>query len=195
MWLQGCSTSPALLAIPYPAMALNQTGVNIEALMYNTMKVAEGYSPEPLLGWVAEVAKGAPNGRLAALVIRCHGGPGILYIGARFDRERARYLGGIKPEQASAFEKVKGLVEDIFLVGCNVVGEQNTGRRLLSGDDLCSAIANHSRARVFASAAKQPDFTDWPDAPFQYIYEYALPAFVFKPDQPRAGWNGRLPVA
>ena len=51
-------------------MALNQTGVNIEALMYNTMKVAEGYSPEPLLGWVAEVAKGAPNGRLAALVTR-----------------------------------------------------------------------------------------------------------------------------
>ena len=91
-FLEGCASSASFLQIPYPAMALNQAGVNLEVEMYNTMKVAPGYPADPLLDWVAEVAK-------------------------------------------------------------------------------------------------------WGKAPYQYIYAYVLPAYLFRPDQPKVKWDGNLPVA
>ena len=54
-----------MIKVPFPHMALNST----DALLL----CARWPRPDHILEWTAVVAQGAPGGKLATLVISCHG--------------------------------------------------------------------------------------------------------------------------
>jgi hypothetical protein len=181
-----------MIAIPQPAMALNAAAAPGSYEMHNSMTVDTNYDPDALMGWVADVAKGAPGGRLRALVIRSHGACGYIALG-----------NGIKAAQAKAFAKINGLVDDIFVVGCRVAGTEKRSRGYVEGMTLCFELAKQSGAFVFASSANQAIDEKLrqrgespPNPPFGYIDDFEKPAFVFHPDgSTKEDWNGKLPFA
>jgi hypothetical protein len=128
--------------IPQPSMVLNSHDVPPpDYQMWNSYKVAADTTPDHMIGWTAAVAKSVNRG-LRCLVINCHGVPGELQIGT-----------GIVLSEAAAFRALKGLVNTIFIVACEVAAIQ--GRGPLDGNLLCGAIAKAAGATVFCSTALQ----------------------------------------
>jgi hypothetical protein len=64
--------------------------------------------------WVAEVARGATNGKLKNLVLNCHGAPGYLELGQ-----------GITESDLREFRIWHGLIEKIWIPACS----ENPGKR------------------------------------------------------------------
>jgi hypothetical protein len=138
-------------------MALNAVNVpGPDYKMWNTWQVPKTKTPAEILNWVAAVAKGAGGGRLNALVINCHGSPARLGIGT-----------GIGWSEVNSFKLISGLLDDIYIVACNVVSF--SGAR--DGNLFCSEIAKSAGANVFASNATQSTGL-WPALPYGKIDGY-----------------------
>src|SRR5262249_13043103 len=141
-------------------MALNAKDVpGPNYKMWNTRNdIPSTEDPGHILGGVASVAKGAPGGRLKALVFNCHGDNAILHMGT-----------GIGWGQVALFSLLldssgKGLVDEIYLVACEVVSFSGPG----DGNLFCGAIAKKAQAYVYASNADQNTGL-WPSIPFGKI--------------------------
>jgi len=88
------------------------------------------------LNWSATVAKGATGGKLNSLVINCHGRSAFLSLGT-----------GIGWPQVPLFSCLSGLVDEIYLVACEVVSFTGTS----DGNLFCGAIAKAAKTNVYAS--------------------------------------------
>jgi hypothetical protein len=156
-----------MIAIAQPAMALNAVGVpGPDYHMWNTWQVDSTVTPSGILGWVASVASGAPDGRLKALVINCHGLAAQLFIGT-----------GITFADVSSFSAISGLVDEIYIVACEVVSFTGAG----DGNLFCSAIAKATSAYVYASNADQSTGL-WPYIPYGSIDGYEGSVWKWHPD-------------
>jgi hypothetical protein len=146
-----------MYVLEQPSMALNDTvGVkHSQIVMWNTWSVPKDDSREHIIGWVREVARSAPGGKLKNVVINCHGLPGFVAIGEGFGRAHT-----------SLFRAWAGLVEKIWFVACLVAriptkemqadldrdyGPLHPG----DGNVFCSEIARNAQCYVVAPTQKQ----------------------------------------
>jgi hypothetical protein len=93
-----------MITLGQPSMALNAKDVpGPHYKMWNTWEIPAGESPSHILGWASAVAKGAPGGKLNALVFNCHGSPAHLHMGT-----------GIGWPEVALFSMPGGLVHEIY---------------------------------------------------------------------------------
>jgi hypothetical protein len=138
-----------MFTLQQPSMALNDVEIaHSKILMWNTWEINQTYSRDHIIGWVAQVARNAPNGKLKNVVINCHGLPAFVGLGPGFDRTHT-----------PMFSAWAGLVEKIWFIACLVgriptpamQAELNTNYPgLLTGDGniFCSEIARYARCYV-----------------------------------------------
>ena len=162
-----------MITLSQPSMALNAKDVpGPNYKMWNTWNdIPSTEDPGHILGWVGKVAKGAPGGRLNALVFNCHGNHAYLYMGT-----------GIGWTQVGLFSLLldssgKGLVDEIYLVACEVVSFSGTG----DGNLFCGAIAKKAQAYVYASSADQSTGL-WPYIPYGKIDGFEGKVWKWHPD-------------
>lgn len=144
-----------MITLAQPSMALNSekiTGPDYK--MWNSWKVADSTESGHIIGWTRCVADSAPGGRLKAVVFNCHGSAAALGIGQ-----------GIFWMDLHLFSQLKGRVDEIYIVACDVVtftGPNQYGQP--DGNLFCSSMAKLSGAKVYASDARQhpPLFGDIP---------------------------------
>jgi hypothetical protein len=146
------------IKVPFPHMALNATDAPLGAALprlWNTYFVPDGHSPDHILGWTAVVAQGAPGGKLATLVITCHG-----YVNKDDSGGFGLDLGtGIYRADTPRFGKLKGLVDNIWIFACQTARITNptpAGSKLDGDGNLfCCEIAKAAGAYVTASTNNQ----------------------------------------
>jgi hypothetical protein len=140
-----------MITIAQPAMALNADGApGPQYLMWNSWLVDSSVTPDNMMGWVAQVANGAPGGRLKALCFNSHGNNAFIKIGT-----------GISWGDVASFGAISGLVDEIYINGCQVVSFTGPG----DGNLFCGAIAKAAQAYVYASNVDQD-----PGLHFSYPY-------------------------
>jgi hypothetical protein len=143
-----------MIKLDDPSMVWNAEGVpGPDYHMWNTWRVAANEGPSHVLGWTAVVAAGAPGGKLRALVSNSHGRPAWLGVGT-----------GIGWREVPLFSKLSGLVDEIYIVACEVVSFTGPG----DGNLFCGAIAKASGAVVYASNHTQTTGA-WPRLPYGKI--------------------------
>lgn len=175
--------------VPSPAMVCNASNLGgfLDYKMWNTRTVTQDVPPASLVANIVSVAKSAPDGYLAALVLHSHGNPGYLDLGT-----------GIFASTAPLFASLKGLVGDIYIVGCSIAGfrknKAHTG--YLDGSQFCIALAKNSGAYVYAPKVDQSHSDkDRRRTPFGYIDDYEGEVLVFLPDGSSQSWNKEVPLA
>src|SRR6476619_980566 len=104
-----------MIKADFPHMVLNSTDApGAKIRMWNTYDVPDDHGVDHILGWTAVVARDAPGGKLATLVIMCHG----------YENEQGKGGFGLKigtgiyRKDTPQFSKVKGLVNNIWIFGC-----------------------------------------------------------------------------
>ena len=148
-------------------MALNAADVpGPHYKMWNTWEIPASEDPNHILGWASAVAKGASGGKLNALVFNSHGSPAHLYMGT-----------GIGWPQVASFSMLAGLVDEIYIIACQVVSFTGAG----DGNLWCGAIAKAAKAMVYASNAKQSTGL-WPWIPYGNIDGYEGKVWRWYPD-------------
>lgn len=158
-----------MIKVPFPHMALNAENVpGTKYRMWHTWEVESSISPDGMLGWIAKVASGAPEGKLKTLIFNAHGHPGGIKIGA-----------GITRSDASKFSVLKGLVQNIVIVACRVAYIDSAGGDS-DGNLFCSDIAKAAKAYVTASTAKQRD-DSWFGLPIGYIDDWEGTVLTYAP--------------
>lgn len=125
-----------MIDIEQPAMALNASDCPPPMRMWHTWEVKSHYKRPDIIGWAAEVARGAPGGKLKSIVICSHADPGNLLLGE-----------GFKKSHTSLFKGWKNLVEMIFLQGCAIAAGD--------GYSFCSEVAVYANCYVVASTRIQ----------------------------------------
>jgi hypothetical protein len=156
-----------MINIPQPAMALNAHNVpGPDYKMWNTWRVPANESVDHILDWTAKVASACSGSRLKALVINCHGSPASLGLGA-----------GIGWGELPLFTKLKGCVDDIWIVACNIVSFGGPG----DGNLFCGAMAKNAGANVYASDSSQTTGL-WPTLPYGAIDGYEGSVWKWTPD-------------
>jgi hypothetical protein len=137
----------ATIKVPFPHMVLNSHNVPPpDYFMFNTWKVSASTTVSHMIGWTAQVARGAPGGNgLATLIFNSHGRPGNIEIGV-----------GIGLSDASAFAALNGLVTRIWFVSCEVAGDYSqVASGAPDGKDFCKEVARAAGAYVKAGSAIQ----------------------------------------
>ena len=159
-----------MIKIPQPAMVLNANDVpGADYKMWNTRVVTRKDDARWLMRNVASVARAAPGGRLKALVINCHASAASLGLGT-----------GISSGNTDVFDEIKGLVDEIYIVACQVAYIQGPGTGT-DGNLFTGAVAKRSGANVYASTASQ-NAGIWPAFPFGYIDGFEGSVYKYKPD-------------
>ncbi len=130
-----------MLKIPDPAMCLNAEDMYpsmMDYKMWNTRKVTKDISARWLAENTASVAAGAPGGKLAALIINCHGlvTPENEFVGLAIGKE-------IHFKDLGHFSKLKPFVEKIYMTVCGAARGE-------SGKSFCKEMAYVSGATVIA---------------------------------------------
>jgi hypothetical protein len=125
-----------MISIDQPAMALNAPDCPPPMRMWNTWEVQSNFKRHDIIGWVTEVAKNAPGGKLKSLVICSHATPGNLLIGEGFTRRNT-----------PLFKAWRNLVDMIFLQGCAIAAGE--------GYSFCSEMAVYASCCVVASTRIQ----------------------------------------
>ena len=92
-----------------PHMGLNDSRSTNSVRMWNTWSVSTTETVAHMVDWVAEVARGAPGGKLKNVVLRCHGSPGYLQLGE-----------GINRANVGTFRAWRNLVEKVWFSACLV---------------------------------------------------------------------------
>jgi hypothetical protein len=123
-------------------MAVNGANV-LEYQMWNTRRVYDDVAPRWLADNIATIAGSAPEGKLQALVINCHG----------FIDPKGSFTGldlgtGIYQADLAKFSRLSGLVEKIYIVACQAAAG-TPGRK------FCKELARRTRAYVYASEVNQ----------------------------------------
>ncbi len=159
-----------MIKIPQPAMALNADDVpGPDYKMWNTRKVTRKDDARWLMRNVASVARSTSTGRLKALVINCHASAASLGLGT-----------GISRGNTDVFDELKGLVDEIYIVACEVAYINGPGTGT-DGNLFTCAVAKNSGAYVYASTASQ-NTGIWPAIPFGYIDGFEGKVYKYKPD-------------
>ncbi|MEO3432300.1 hypothetical protein [Inquilinus sp. CAU 1745] len=140
-----------MITLEEPHMGLNDSRTPNEVQMWNTWNVTQTETVQHMLDWVAEVARGAPGGKLKNLVFRCHGAPAYLHCGA-----------GIRRTDTPRFSAWRGLIEKIWFSACQVgyITPHNgrgcaPGPAQGDGNMFCSEIAQAAQCHVVASTELQ----------------------------------------
>jgi hypothetical protein len=164
-----------MIKVPFPHMVLNaHSAPGEEYQMWNTWKVAQSTSVDQMVGWIATVAKSAPEGKLETLIFNGHGAPGKIKIGqhiTRQDVEKFRVL------------KDNNLVKRIWIVACKVARIGEAGG-ITDGNYFCYRLAQESGAYVRASSARQyayPDILVANFIPWGHIDEWEGDVFTWNP--------------
>lgn len=137
------------IAIPYPAMAVHSSGVpGWKYQMYNTWYLSENDTLEHICGWIRVVALRAPGSRLRCLILNSHGSCG---------HARLSTAASLLTAEAVKFAVLRGLVDHLIIVSCNVIGSKSGDKHTWSdpGVQLCRALAQYTNARVYAANAEQ----------------------------------------
>ena len=163
-----------LIPVPFPHMCLNSHNVPPpDYQMMNTWKVAASESPGKIVGWIAQVAAGAPGGKLATVIFNSHGIPSGILMGS-----------GIRRPDTGLFSALRGLVDRIWIVACRVALIQNaTGPGSTAPGDgnlFCCELAKASGAYVTASTTWQR--VDRNDIPPGYIDGWEGAALTYGPE-------------
>ncbi|REJ76368.1 MAG: hypothetical protein DWQ47_12235 [Acidobacteria bacterium] len=138
-----------MITLEGPHMGLNDSRSTNRVQMWNTWNVTTTETVEHMLGWIAEVARGAPGGKLKNLVFRCHGAPAYLQCGE-----------GIRRSDTGLFSALSGLVDKIWFSACQVgyitpgTGG-NPGPASGDGNMFCSEIARAANCYVVAGTELQ----------------------------------------
>lgn len=138
-----------MIVLEGPHMGLNDSRSTNKVQMWNTWDVQVNETLSHMLGWVAEVARRAPGGKLKNVVFRCHGAPAYLQCGA-----------GITRSDTGSFSAWRGLVEKIWFSACRVGyitpgSGSNPGPASGDGNLFCSEIAQAAQCYVVASTELQ----------------------------------------
>jgi hypothetical protein len=116
-----------MITLIQPSMALNAQDVpGPDYVMWNTWKVPQATPAVDVLGWTANVARGAPGGRLNAILLNGHGSPAHVSIGT-----------GIGWPEVPLFASLIGLVNEVYITACEVVSFTGPGDENL----FCGSIA------------------------------------------------------
>lgn len=154
-----------MIKMPHPSMALNASGVpGAHYQMYNSWEVPATETPQHILNWVATVAHGAPGGRLAALIINCHGLYGKGADGLSVGGFGLKLGTGIAVQHAALFATVAGKVQSIWITACGTA--RISGNPAGNGHAFCGAMARSAQATVFAATTHQVGDSS---LPFGYI--------------------------
>lgn len=134
-----------MITIEAPHMGLNDERAPATVQMWNTWNVSKTENRQHIIDWVANVARGAPGGKLKNVVFSCHGNAAYLQMGEGFDRSHT-----------ALFRTWAGLVEKIWFRGCLVAliatpGAANSG----DGNLFCSEVARAAQCYVVASTELQ----------------------------------------
>jgi hypothetical protein len=137
-----------MITIEQPAMVLNAVDPTLPRFqMWNTWDISYAESPEHIINWVAQVAKGVPTGKLKNVIFQCHGLPGKINIGT-----------GLGREHVHLFQRWRGLVNKIWIVACETAF-MPPGSTITSfsndGHSLISEIARAARCYVVAATELQ----------------------------------------
>lgn len=127
-----------------PNMALNDPRNHKRFQMWNTWDVTRTETRQHMAEWVAEVARGATNGKLKHLVLNCHGAPGYLEMGQ-----------GITETDLDEFRIWHGLIEKIWIPACRVAFIPASGSGESDGNMFCSKLAKKVGCYVVASTETQ----------------------------------------
>ena len=163
--------------LPRPNMAVNDPRVSLGELtrryrMWNTWDIAASESPEHIVEWIGEVARGARRGRLKNLVLSCHGNAGVLQLGQ-----------GFSSENVHLFNQLNGLVDKIWLPNCRVARGHN-------GGVFCAAMAMGIGGYVVAPTETQCDPVR--DLPYDMMTSFEGLVLCFGPEGDIV-WRGRNP--
>ncbi len=170
-----------MITIPQPAMALNAVDVpGPPYKMWNTYHVPSTHTADHILGWTATVAKGAPGGKLRALVINCHG-----YTSKKIGGYGLNLGTGIRRGDTPLFGRLRGLVDEIYIIACQAarIGVPTGPGSTVDGDGnlFCCEIAKSSGATVYASTANQSTGL-WLGIPFGRIDGWEGQVYRYNPD-------------
>ena len=142
-----------MIYVNQPSLALNSHDVpppNIR--MWNTGIVPATKTPQEIMNWINMVASSAPNRRLEAVVLNCHGfsHDGQLGYGLSIGT-------GINYMNANCFEQIRGKTPLIYITACGASRISTTSRPGGYGDGhyLISSIARYARAVVVAGTESQ----------------------------------------
>lgn len=152
-----------MIDIEQPAMALNAPDCPPPMRMWNTWNVGANFKRADIIGWVAEVARGAPGGKLKSVVICSHANPAHLLIGE-----------GFKKAHTGLFKAWKGIVEMVFLQGCAIAAGD--------GYSFCSEIAFHANCYVVASTRIQEISRSITTMPYRKIDVFEGMTITFGPN-------------
>ncbi|GEM_PF-665008 len=151
-----------MLHLPEPHMALNAIDVpGPEFKMWYTWQVPAGVEATQIIFEIWTTARTAPGGKYRSIVINCHGYE-AKFSAAPYKKvvERGGFgLGigaGIRRADTAHFKKLKGYVDEIYITACKTADDPLSGS-ISDGDgmSLCSEMARHSGAYVYASDVDQ----------------------------------------
>ena len=138
-----------MITLESPHMGLNDARAPATVQMWNTWKVSAAESRQHIIGWVASVARGAPDGKLKNVVFSCHGNASYLQMGEGFDRRHT-----------VLFQQWAGLVEKIWFRACLVANIQTPGGPAIGDGNLfCSEVAKAADCYVVASTELQVEYS------------------------------------
>lgn len=142
-----------MISIPQPALALNAHNVPPPIIrMWNTGIVQSTKTPLEIMNWICQIAASAPNGKLRALILNCHGYSvnGELGYGLSIGT-------GIDYRSVELFNLIKEKVGVIYITACGAgrIATSHTPGAAGDGHYFLSSIARNSRAMVIASTELQ----------------------------------------
>lgn len=138
-----------MISLESPHMGLNDSRAPVMVQMWNTWNVGLTETPDHMTAWVAEVARGAPGGKLKHVVLSCHGNASYLQMGQGIDRSHT-----------GLFARWAGKVEKIWFRACLVGFIRNPGAPVTGDGNLfCSEIAKSAQCYVVVSTELQTEAT------------------------------------
>jgi hypothetical protein len=139
-----------LITVPPPHMVLNSHNVpEPDYEMQHSWKVSPGETVENMIARIRKTALEIQGGRLKTLIFNSHGSPGVIHIGQ-----------GIRLQDLHHFEWLKkddktGLIDEIWIVACQVAGIQGEVTGGASGDEFCKSMAKTTLSDVKAGVKNQ----------------------------------------
>lgn len=164
-----------MITIRHPHMGLNDQRAPVYVQMWNTRLIQPAETRRKIIDDVVAVARTAPGGKLAEIVISCHGAPGYLQLGE-----------GVATAHVDEFQDWRGLVDKVWIRACmvgRIVGPDTAGQGdgafiqalSLSGDGhrFCQGLARALRSYlVVGTELQSSNYTQTNPVPFGQLDTY-----------------------
>ncbi len=175
-----------MITLDGPHMGLNDSRSTNKVQMWNTWNVTQTESVDHMIGWVAQVARGAPGGKLKNVVFRCHGAPAYLQCGA-----------GIRRADTAKFSAWRGLIDKIWFSACQVgyiTPGTGSAPGPASGDGnmFCCEISKAARCHVVAGTELQVIGVNRV-LPYGCLDTYEGLVLSYSPPDGNVTWSHRYP--